>query len=179
MVNMDKDFMKSSVIIFLIIFVFSLVGCKEESSLYNQAMNFASNDKRDFAYMYFNKIVTNFPESKYFKNSLYAIAEYYFMLGDFSKANESFWMFIEKYPQDKNVPFAYAYLLKIAKSNKEEKTQDYIEKEVISLKQFSLLFRESKEFKYLSPFYREHKIVYSINKIEFYIDGELFEEILF
>jgi len=41
------------------------------------------------------------------------------------------------------------------------------------------LFRDFKEYSYVSALMREHKAVYYIDKIEFFVDEKLFSEIYY
>jgi hypothetical protein len=119
----------------------------------------------------------NYPDSRNAEEALFATAEYYFLLGDFTDARPGFIKFISEYPDSKAKPFALVYLIKIAEKQAQESLAESLRKQIITSQQLVLLFRDFKESQYLSPLYRRHKAVHFIDKIEFYIDGELFAQI--
>ena len=85
----------------------------------------------------------------------------------------------EEYPESKSSPFVLAYLIKIAQKNGDEETVKKLEKELIASQQVSLLFRDFKELQYVSAMSKKYKALYFIDKIEIYIDNELFAQIPF
>lgn len=148
-------------------------------SLYSQAVKYARSGDTDSAFMYFRRFLRAYPKSRFSERALFAIGEYYFQIADYYDAARIFMRFINNYPQSKARPFALAYLLTLANiTGKEELTKD-LEKEIISSQQITFLFREFKEYEYSSPLSKRHKAVYFIDKVEFYIDEELFTQVLY
>jgi len=52
-----------------------------------------------------------------------------------------------------------------------------LEKQIIDLQQVSFVFRESKKISYKSPLYQNYKTIIHIDKIEFFVEGELFAKV--
>jgi hypothetical protein len=48
-----------------------------------------------------------------------------------------------------------------------------------SFRQLTFIFNDKKSFNFLSGFQRNHKLVYYINKVDLYVNGELFTEVPF
>ncbi len=46
-------------------------------------------------------------------------------------------------------------------------------------RQLTFIFNDKKSYKFISGFQRQHKLVYYINKVELYVNGELFTEVPF
>ncbi|MBM3248850.1 MAG: outer membrane protein assembly factor BamD [Candidatus Omnitrophica bacterium] len=171
--------MKITIIIILTIFLFAIDGYSQDKELYNKATKLARDKKIDFAFSYLDMVVNIYPKSRFFENSLFSCGEYYFISGDRYSAKNIFKKFIALLPESKAKPFALAYLLKIAELDKKQDIVDNLQKEIISFKQVSLVFRDFKEYSYLSALNKEYKIVYFIDSVEIYIDGNLFEKIPF
>ena len=148
-------------------------------SLYSQAVKYARSGDTDFAFMFFRRFLRTYPESRFSEKALFAIGEYYFQIADYYDAAQIFIRFINNYPQSKARPFALAYLLTLANIMGKEELTKYLEKEIISSQQIAFLFREFKEYKYLSALSKRHKALYFIDKVEFYIDEELFTQVLY
>ncbi len=127
--------------------------------------------------MQYNKILRNYPMSKYREQALFALGEYYFQLSGFEKSGEAFREFLDQYPDSEGKIHVLAYLLSIAREDHDVLLTEELEKQVVSLENVSLVFRDSKEFVYKSPLYKNHKAVVHIDKIEFYVEGEFFAKV--
>jgi len=175
--------MKIRSIIILAILLLSLFfardGYSQDKELYNKATKLARDKQLDFAFSYLDMIVNIYPKSSFFENALFSCGEYYFISGDRSSAKGIFDKFIALLPESKAKPFALTYLLKIAELDQSQDAVDNLQKEIISFKQVSLVFRDFKEYSYLSALNKEYKIVYFIDRAEIYIDGDLFAKIPF
>lgn len=162
--------------VFLII-SFTLGYAQEAGQLYATARKEARSGNIHSAFMRFRTLLLDYPHSQYSESALFATGEYYFLIADYHDAIKTFTRYRIEYPDSKAGVFALLYLLKIARiQEKEEAIKDF-EKKIVTLKQTTLLFRESKEYKYRSPFHRTHRVVYYIDKIEWYIEGGLFAKI--
>jgi len=173
---------KLRIFFFLVLFIFLIQYngySQEDKSLYLQATRAARSGKIDFAFMNFRKLLNEYPESKYRQQALFGTGEYYFSIGDYEDAVQSFNKFINSYPESEAKSFAIAYLLHIAKRKGEETVVEKLEKELIGFQQSSLLFRDFEELQYLSPLYKNYKALNFIDKIEIYIDNEIFAKISF
>lgn len=142
---------------------------------YSQALKEARIGNLDFAYMRLRALLSNFPDSKYAEDALFAVGEYFHIISNYRDSLGTFDHFINKYPDSKAKPFVLAYLLDISKKlNMDEKIIKTLEKQIVTCQQLSFLFRDFKEYEYTSAINRKHKVVYYIDKIEFHIDGEFF-----
>lgn len=164
------------------ILLFILLSCgasyaKEEAEIYSKAVEAAKSGEINFAFMHFRSLLANYPASKYRESALFASGEYYFLLGAYRDAIQAFLGFLSDYPDSRAKPFVLMYLLKIAQRQQAGSLVKDLQQQIVTLQQLSFLFRNSKEYKYQSPLYRKHRVVYYIDKVEFYIEGELFAQI--
>lgn len=165
-------------IILLLIFLSPHRGdTQEDKKLYSQGIKAARSGDIDFAFMNFYRLLSIFPESEFSEDALFATGEYYFLIGDYYDAARTFNRFINNYPGSEAELFALIYLLEIAKIRGKEKLVKILEKEIVTSQRLAFLFRDFKEYKYLSPLFKSYKVVYFIDKVEFYIDGKLFTKI--
>jgi len=152
---------------------------KEAKQIYATAVKAAQSGDLDSAFMTFLSLLKNYPESQYREDALFAIGEYYFQIGDFKDAAGTFIKFINEYPDSKAKPFVLVYLLKIAERDKLESLVKSLEKEIVTSRQLVLLFRDFKEYKYTSPLFKKHKVIHYIDKVEFYVEGQIFAKIFY
>ncbi|MFH1767861.1 MAG: outer membrane protein assembly factor BamD [Candidatus Omnitrophota bacterium] len=165
-------------IFFLFAFLSSRHGyAQEDKILYDQGIKNAKAGNFDFAFMNFNSLLETFPQSKYEENALFAVGEYYIINSNYRNAKEAFSRFVNDFPQAKAKLFAFAHLLDIAMREKNEKQSEKIKKQIATSQQLSLLFSEYKVFKYSSPLSKRYKVIYYIDKIEFYLDDKLLKQI--
>lgn len=150
---------------------------QEESWLYANAVSEAKAGNYEFAFLDLHSLVRSYPDSKFQENSLFAIGEYHFDSDNYSGAVDVFIELLEQFPDSKSTVFAMAYLLKIAQARQEEKLSADLEKTIAMFHELSLIFRQSKEFKYTSALQNKYKVIYFIDKVEFYKDGELFAQV--
>ena len=146
-------------------------------SLYYKGVHAARFGDKDFAFMYFKNLLREFPESELAESALFAVGEYCFSILNHHDAVKYFSSFINSYPESKAKLFALAYLREIAKLENNPELAEKISKEIVTSKQLRLLFSEFKEYTYWSAFYEQYKAVFFIDKVEIYIDEELFTEI--
>ena len=153
--------------------------CQSDASFYSTAKRAVKAGDIDYAFMCFRSILHLKPESKYYKEALFAAGEYYYYIGDYRSAEKAFSEFIDAFPKDKALPFSAVYLLKISSQKQISKTIAGLRKKIITFKQLSLLFSEYKELFFISPLNLHYKAVYFIDRIEIYVNEELFEKIYF
>ena len=165
--------------ILLWIFLFPGKGYSQDKDFYYKAVKLARDKQIDFAFSYLDMVVNIYPKSRFFENSLFSCGEYCFTLGDRHSAKNTFEKFVALLPDSKAKPFALVYLLKIAEGEKKQDIVEDLQKQIISFKQVSLVFRDFKEYSYLSALDKEYKIVYFIDRVEIYIGGDLFAKIPF
>ena len=148
-----------------------------DREIYSKAVRSVKEGEIDFAFMNFHWIRINHPESEYFKDALFATGEYYFSVGDYRNADECFNQFIDQFSKDRARIFASVYLLEIAKKETDVALIKSLTKEIFTSEQLSLLFRDYKEYYYISPLSKIYKATYFIDKVEFHIDGKLFTQV--
>ncbi|UCC94883.1 MAG: hypothetical protein JSW40_08745 [Candidatus Omnitrophota bacterium] len=169
---------KSIVLVLFVFSVFCGAYAQSPGRLYYEASKAARSGRIDFAYMHLNELLRCCSDSLLAEKALFGVGEYYFSVAAHYDAASSFIRFNEEYPQSKARLFALAYIFEIARSNEREDLQKHLEREILTFKQLSLLFADYKEYVYVSPlFSKEYKAVHFIDRIEFYIDGELFTKV--
>lgn len=169
-------------LIWMIVFCVWLVGSGFSSGavhIYSMAAEFAQAGQKDFAFMHFNELLRDYPESRYREQALFATGEYYFRIYNYQGAEAAFKTFLEEYPDAKERLYTLAYLLSLARRNQDKGAVEELEKQIIELQQVSFVFRETKEITYRSPLAQNYKAVIHIDKIEFYVEGKLFANVSF
>lgn len=171
---------KTIIVFFLCIaLTFSAVFAQASRSVYFRGIRAAKSGKNDFAFMYFRDFLQSEPNSPLTENALFALGEYCFLAGNSSQAAQFFNRFITRYPKSKAKIFACSYLLDIARKSNKEQLAKRIEREIITFYQLSLVFSKYKRLTYNSAFDKKYKALYYMNKVEIYIDDELFTEIVY
>ena len=149
----------------------------DDAWLYNSGIREYGKNNRPFAFLFLHSLVNGYPGSRYLENSLFAIGVYHFQDQNFADAAKSFSALLDEFPDSQSTVFAMAYLLKIAQRRDASDLTAGLEKAIATFHKLSLVFRDSKEFTYLSAFGNKYKAVYYIDKVEFYKDGELFAQV--
>jgi hypothetical protein len=168
-----------SCLLFFVLLIPTAVGAGEDSRLYSMAVKAARAKDQDFAFMRYRTIVIEYPKSIHRAQALFAQGEYYFQQTNFPEAKKAFQALIIEFPAlDANL-FALMYLFKIADLEQKNDLVSEYTKNIATLKQVSLVFRDFKEFEYLSPLWRKHKAVFHIDNVEFFVEGQLFAKISF
>lgn len=149
----------------------------EEKRCYKLGVAASRRGDTDAAFMYFREVVRGSVNSPYYDEALFATGEYYFLHHILHEASAAFSRFLELYPDNPNRIFALAYLLKIAQEKNEPYLAARVRHQIVTMQQVSLLFRDSKQYEYTSCLTRNLKVIYYIDKVEFYANGELFTTI--
>ena len=175
---------KFKIVTCLVFILGSIVLCadlyaQEDFRLYQEAIQAAKQGKPEFAFMHFHSLLKFSSASYYYAQAVFATGEYYYSIGNFRQAAEQFNLFLQKYPDSDAFPFAAIYLLKIYKAAGWTQGEHELKKHIIQFVQLSLLFREFKEHVYWSAMNINYKARYFIDKVEFYINGTLFEKVNF
>lgn len=168
--------MKNKFILLILAFSFLASGLPKgwaDEDEYLRAKSFVKSGDKDFAFIKFLTIVNEKPNSRYRQQALFAVAEYYFTASDYIDAFEALRKFIQNYPDSQMRPFALVYLLKISQAWQKDSLAKNIESQIKNLKKVVLVFKDTKEEKFISPLGINHKIVYYIDRIQFYLDGKL------
>jgi len=174
--------MRNKVILLTILCSLFFPGLKQacgNEEEYLQAKDAVKAGYNDFAFMYFKSILEDNPQSKYREEALFATAEYYFSTSDYINAFNDLENFLDDYPNSRMRPFALFYLLKISQIWKKDNLTKAIENHIKNLKRVVLVFKENEESGFKSPLGIDHKIVYYIDGLEFYLNGKLQAKILY
>ncbi len=174
--------MKKRIIIILGFFIMAVcfngvVYAAEETWLYNNAVSEAKAGNYEFSFLNLHSLVRSYPFSKYQENAQFSIGVYYFNSKNYSGAVDAFVELLDKFPDSQSTVFTMAYLLKIAQARQNEQLIVDLEKTIAMFHKLSLIFRQSKEFTYTSVLQNKYKVIYYIDKVEFYKDGELFAQV--
>ena len=152
---------------------------RSEKAIYQEGVRAAKAGDIDFAFMDFHELLRHSASSKYYPQALFSVGEYYYWHGNRRDAEMIFTDFIEKFPDSEAFPFAMVYLLQFWKDSPDEEFAYELKKKIIKFKQLSLLFSEFKEYSFTSSMNYNYRAVYFIDRVEFYINDELFERIYF
>ena len=143
------------------------------------AVKSAQEGDNAFAFMGFHTILEEHPKSSRSMAASFAQAEYYFLENDLDMASEAFKDFYTSYPHRDESMIALVYLFKMAQIQHDPKIMKEYQQKIASFRQLTFIFNEKKYFKFTSGFQRKYKLVYSINKVELYVNGQLFTEVPF
>jgi hypothetical protein len=155
------------------------VKASEADLEWNEAVGFAKQEEDDFAFMDFQTILNDCPNSRYCLAAEFAQGEYYFLQNNLPMASDTFQDFYARYPQHEEALIALAYLFQIAKIQRSPDDMKKYRDKAASFRQLTFIFNDEKVFKFLSGFQRKHKLVCYIDKVDLYVNGKLFTEIPF
>lgn len=173
--------------LYVIILSLLLQGCfwvscakaSEADLQWKEAIGFAKQEEYDFAFMDFQTILDDCPNSHYCMDAAFAKGEYYFLQNNLNLASDEFKRFYTKYPHREESLIALAYLFQIAKIQKHQEDMKKYRNMAASFRQLTFIFNDNKSFKFISGFQRKHNLVYYINRVDLYVNGELFTEVPF
>jgi len=155
------------------------VNASEADLDWREAIGNAKQGSYDFALMDFRSILNDYPNSRWAMAAGFAQGEYYFLQDNLDTASAEFQHFSAKYPQHEEALIALIYLFQIAKTQNHPNDMKKYRDKIASFHQLTFIFNDKKTFKFLSGFQRKHKLVYHINKVELYVNDELFSEVSF
>jgi outer membrane protein assembly factor BamD (BamD/ComL family) len=158
---------------------FNPVFAGEDKDLYSKGIECSRAKSVDFAFSYFDLIVRNYPDSKFFPDALFAVGEYYFLVNDTGPAAAAFNELISKYPGSGAVVFAFFYLAQIAERQKNDNLAKDLETQIVKAKTNFLIFKDFKEYRYKSALSKKYKARYFIDRVEIFIDDKLGAKITF
>ncbi len=160
-------------------FVVTCVKASEADLEWKEAIGFAQQGEYDFAFMGFQTILGDCPDARHCLAAEFAQGEYYFLQNNLPMASDAFKSFYAKYPRHEEALIALAYLFQIAKIQNLSADMKEYRSEAASFRQLIFIFNDKKFYKFLSGFQRRHQLIYYINKVELYVNGQLFTEIPF
>ena len=90
--------MKRSIllIIFILSYTAGAFALDTGHDSYRSALKYIKEGNLDFAFMKFRKIIADYPDSKWAKESLFGIGEYQYVQKCYSRSLEAFWEFTAK-----------------------------------------------------------------------------------
>jgi outer membrane protein assembly factor BamD (BamD/ComL family) len=150
-----------------------------EGELFHRARDQVKRGELDFAYLDFRQLLDQYPSSPYAERVLFAVGEYHFIKRNFRDASDCFLSLVDRYPDSASVIFALSYLLKIAEDRQDRQAVEQLSRTIATFYRLSLVFRNSKQYTYRSALLRRHRVVYYIDKVDFFIDGEPFAQIAY
>jgi tetratricopeptide (TPR) repeat protein len=150
-----------------------------DRQIYRSARQYASQGRRDFAFMEYRKIIRGFPGSRYRSDALFASGEYHYLANDYPSAQEQFAAYLEGAREPVKGLFAMAYLYRMAGRGGGKAEVSRLTKNIIAFQRQAFIFTRRKENHFVSPLGRGHSAAYEIDRIQFFIEGELFAEINF
>ncbi len=173
--------------LYVIILSLLLQGCfwapcvkaSEADLEWKDAVGSAKQGEYDFAFMDFRTLLENHPDSRYSLAAEFAQGEYYFLQNNLQMASAEFRNFYTKYPHHEEALITLAYLFRIAQIQNQPDAMKEYRKKAASFRQLIFIFNDKKFYKFLSGFQRKHKLVYYINKVDLYVNGQLFTEVPF
>ncbi|HOW36026.1 MAG TPA: hypothetical protein PL155_06410 [Candidatus Omnitrophota bacterium] len=121
------------------------------------------------------KLANTVKESKR-KEINFAIAEYYFKANSFVDAKREFEAYALQDSGGITDLLARIYLYKIAQSKKDETRMADLKKEIFR-DQFILLFDQYKTKQYVSLLGNKYEIRHFVDKIEVFLNGDIFEQV--
>lgn len=149
----------------------------EAARAFSNGVRFARGGQMDFAHMEFRAILKDHPRSRFYSPALFAAGEYFFLMGNHAEARAAFQDYAARDPEASSKMIALAFLWKIADIEKDEAAAGQAVREIVNIKQVSLVFRKSQEYQYLSPMNQHYLAVVHIDHIDIFAGGKLFVEI--
>jgi len=157
----------------------SCVEASEADQIWKEAIGLARVHDNDFAYMDFQSILNDYPDSRYGMPAEFAAGEYFFLDNNLQMASDAFESFYTKYPHQQESLIALAYLYRIASVQDHADDMKKFRTMAASFRQLTFIFNDKKSFNYISGFQRKYKLDYYINKVDVYVNGTLFTEVPF
>ncbi len=158
------------------------MACAEASDAdleFKEAVGFAREGENDFAFMDFQTVLNECPGSRHCLASDFALGEYYFLQNNWQMASDQFETVYAKYPRHEEALIALAYLYQIAKIQDHKDDMEKYRGKAAAFRQLTFIFNDQKVYTFLSGFQRLHELVYTINKVDIYVNGQLFTEVPF
>ncbi|MBU4304151.1 MAG: hypothetical protein KJ893_00770 [Candidatus Omnitrophica bacterium] len=153
------------------------LAAEDDALIYADAVEAIRAGQTDFAFMHLRELLKYGPASVHYQDALFACGEYYFLNGAFNDAWIMFDKLIKKYPRAESLPFVVGYLFRFTPSPGMD--MDELRKKLVEFRRLSLVFSEFKGYTYISLLGVRYEARYYIDKVEIYINGEIFQKIFF
>ncbi len=168
---------KIFLILLFLLLAINPVFANDESEIIDAANLSARSNDLDFAFLYYRSIMNDYPKSKYIPVSLFAQGEYYFLNTSYKESQTLFQSYIEKSANKEGKLFAFVYLSKIAKIQKNGAELKKLRPELLVLCRDATVSKKLAKYAYRSPLHRSHEAAYEGNEIFFTVDGKHFARI--
>jgi hypothetical protein len=122
------------------------------------------------------RAITGDPDLDITQQARFAIGEYFFKHNDLYSSRKIFRQYAQDYPPQISTLIAKIFLFKIAKLQNDTDAEEKLKKEIFG-ESFVILFSDYKVLKYTSVFKNNYTVNFYINKVEVFLNGELFEKI--
>ena len=155
------------------------VHASQAGSVWQDAVEEVNQGAYDFAYMDFRTILETSPDSPYALRSQFALGEYFFIEKNLPLAAGEFKNFCSLYPHREEALIALVYLFKMAQMENKSGVMKKYRSQIASFGQHNFIFNEKKSFKFKSAFQRRYRLITSLNKVELYVNNQLFTEVSF
>lgn len=172
---MNTKFVWAAVLMAAFVAMSGYAGASPDSI--EQAQQAIAQDTKDVERFLSFRVKLQSDVSKKEKEKLdFSIAEYYFKIKDYSDAQRAFADYLTANPDGIGALLANVYLFKLAKLYGKEEQAAVYKKELFK-NQFVLLFDKFKVINYKSLNHNEYTVHYFLDHIEFYLNGDVFEQI--
>ncbi|MCK4423215.1 MAG: hypothetical protein KAV18_04010, partial [Candidatus Omnitrophica bacterium] len=150
---------------------------------YIEAINLCKKGKNEFGLLKFNKVIEKYPDSPWTRMSIFSAAEIYVGLNCYNDAVKLWIRYMSDYPDNKETILAKIYLvitmtrMKGASEVEAEQFLEQLKKQIFSKPVF-LGFKEYKKYVYKSAVKNKYELREYVDKIEVYLNGEIFYKIV-
>jgi len=152
-----------------------------------QALSFAEENKNPFKYIEEKEEIQEFiklhrrailgdVDSKETQIARFSVGEYYFKHNQLFDSRGAFRKYANDYPPQISSFIAKIFLFKIAKLQNDIEKVEELKREIFG-KSFIILFSDYKVLEYISAFGNNYTVHYYVNKVELFLNDELFEKV--
>jgi tetratricopeptide (TPR) repeat protein len=164
------------VILFIAVSLFS-ANANASTAMFYKGLRAVRSGQLDAAFMRFRSFLQSYPKSKLAPDTIFALGEYYNFTNNPKMAAVYFTRFLHQYPEHQAKIFACAYLLDMAKMSKRPEAVEFLEREIVTTYNLSLVFSKYKQYTYKSPFNKKYKALYYMDSVQMYVNDDLFTKI--
>lgn len=152
-------------------------ACVPKEDLFLEAEAQAKAHKYDFAFILLGDYLKNNPGGRRGADARFALAEYYYLRKNYRPASVELTKYFQDYHDAPSAIFAKAMLYKILQEKEEHiEITDKLKQDFFSRPLF-LVFSQSHAASYVSALNNTYKIMDYVDKIEVYLNDEIFLEI--
>jgi outer membrane protein assembly factor BamD (BamD/ComL family) len=156
----------------------SLTGFTGPNKLYLEARQLVKEGRPDFAFLTLNELLRTYPDYVFAAEARFAIAEYYFLNRDYTRATGELVTLLTQYPDHKVSIFAKAFLYKMVTDPVWIENQTAAEvakqiKEQFFANPAFFVFSEFKEKKLASLLGNHYLLKEYVDKIDIFANGKL------